>query len=378
MKSGFIRLILCGVLGVSLTAIVHAAGPSTVAKSNTTLWPDPITSKQAFDKASRAEILIFLSVYKENFNAEMKAADLNIKSFNAVSFERWKNRFKTYWLNTFIDATKSCKNDKEMGCSFKETDFAKLLNYAENFSTTLPEKYTAWKNMSRDFYQTYLKEQARLAALFPHPTSEILPLTDTEILGDRFKDGEFLLTLDDGPTQTDDTKKYAQLLRTHGISAFFFALGDALETKLKKNSPQSLKDIYQGHCLASHGYHHNSHQKWVDWKDSLNKTEDLIQKITENNSPVQFRPPYGQRQKNLTDYLATKHASVILWNIDSQDWQRKLSPPEVSVRIQKLMLLWRKGIILFHDVHKKGFVAIPDAIQLGKTAQLQWMDCSKI
>lgn len=381
MKNGFIRFLLrfcIGGLLLILTMIAQAAGPSAVAKSNIDLWPNLITSKEEFDTASRAEILIFLSVYKEKFSAEVKANDLNVKSINSVSFDRWKARFKTYWLNTFLDATKSCKNDKELGCGFKETDFEKLLAYSAQFKTSLPAKYGPWIEMSQGFYQTYLKEQARLAALFPNPTSEILPLADTEILGDRFNDGEFLLTLDDGPTQTDDTAKYSRLLRANGISAFFFALGDALETKLNKTSTEGLKNIYQGQCLASHGYHHKSHQKWTDWKNSIDKTQSLIKRITENNSPVAFRPPYGQSQESLINYLASQQSSIILWNIDSQDWQSSITAEEVSFRVKKLMLLWRKGIILFHDVHKKAFVAIPEAIQLGKISHLHWIDCSTL
>ena len=361
-----------------LTWSAHAAGPAAVAKANTNLWPDQISSKESYDTASRAEILLFLSVYQNMFAAPVNPADLGVKSINQSSFDRWQERFKRYWLNTYLDAAQSCKSVEALGCGFKESDFEKLLSYSKQFTTTLPAQYEPWKTMSQPFYQIYLKEQARLAALFPNPTSEILPLAETEIIGDHFKDGEFLLTMDDGPTLSDDTEKYTKLLRENGISAFFFALGDGLEAKLRKTPVETLRQVYQGQCLASHGYQHKSHQKWTEWKSSLDKTRDLVHRITGKDNPVAFRPPYGQVQLSVINYLASQQAPVILWNIDSQDWQGKITPEEVNMRVKKLMLLWRKGIILFHDVHKKGFTAIPGAIQLGKMAGLRWVDCGEI
>jgi peptidoglycan/xylan/chitin deacetylase (PgdA/CDA1 family) len=381
MKNDLVQCVLqffIGWLLLTLAVVAKAEDSFEVAKSKANLWPKPISSREAFDIASRAEILIFLSVYKEKFSAEVKPADIKVKSINSVSFDRWKKRFRHYWLNTFLDAEKTCNNAQDMGCGFKEADFKKLLAYSVKFSTSLPAEYSPWAEMSREFYQAYIKEQARLAALFPNPTSEILPIADTEIFGDGFKDGEFLMTMDDGPTQSDDTEKYSHLLRENKISAFCFALGDSLETKLKKTSVVTLKGIYRGHCLASHGYHHNPHPKWAGWKSSIDSASHVIRRITENNSPVLFRPPYGERQAELVRYLASQHSLIILWNIDSQDWQHSITSDEVSARVKKLMLLWRKGIILFHDVHKKAFTAIPDAIDFSNQANLRWIDCSSI
>lgn len=369
---------IAAAFALSTAISAQGVGPAVIAKSSTSLWPNTISSKTEYDQASRAEILIFLSIYKEFFSGNMDPASLGTHSIDWNSMNQWRNRFRINWLNTFLDATKSCKTADQMGCDFKGTNFDKLLEYAVNFSNSLPQQYAPWKTMSRDFYFAYLKEQARLAALFPHPTSEILPLDNREKFGDRFKDGEFLLTFDDGPTATGDTAKYTQLLRNQGISAFFFVLGDALGPQLKKSSPTSLKEMYRGQCIASHGYHHTSHQKMSDWQNSIDKTASLIKQISGVDSTISFRPPYGQRQQQLIDYLTQQHASVILWNIDSQDWQSKINAAEVTVRVEKLMLLWRKGIILFHDVHKKGLIAVPHIIQFGKAGNIQWKSCTAV
>lgn len=374
----FMLKIQLGLLAFLLATFVYADGPAAVAKSITLSWPLPIDSRVAFDTASRAEILLYLSVYKEQMANGIEPAALGVKTINPIAFNQWNTRFKVYWLNTYLDAMRTCKNTTELGCDYKGTDFESLLNYADHFKASLPEKFYPWRTMSQPFYEIYFKEQARLAALFPHPTSEILPFTNSEMLGDHFKDGEFMLTLDDGPTKSNDTAKYTALLRSNGIAAFFFALGDALDAKIKTNDLTTLKNMYQGQCLASHGYHHQSHQKWEDWKSSIDKTQTIIQQITGMHQAVSFRPPYGQLNENVAQYLANQHAPIILWNIDSQDWQNKITAEEVSVRVEKLMLLWRKGIILFHDVHQKAFVAIPDTIQFAKSSQLQWKDCTSL
>lgn len=40
---------------------------------------------------------------------------------------------------------------------------------------------------------------------------------------------------------------------------------------------------------------------------------------------------------------------IVLWNIDSQDMSPGLSIQQVADRVTTLMLLWRKGIIRWHD-----------------------------
>jgi hypothetical protein len=82
-----IRFLFCigGILLLAMDA--EAAGPSAVAKSSTDLWPHSITSRTDFNTASRAEILIFLSVYKEKFSAAVNAEDLGVKSINTASLD---------------------------------------------------------------------------------------------------------------------------------------------------------------------------------------------------------------------------------------------------------------------------------------------------
>lgn len=127
-----------------------------------------------------------------------------------------------------------------------------------------------------------------------------------------------------------------------------------------------------------HGFEHKSHQKWAEWKESLNKTRNKIIEIFPDQ-PVPFRPPYGQRSLELTKYQSGElKASVMLWNIDSQDWHSKIDASQVGDRVQKLMLLWRKGIILFHDVHPKALIAMMSLTSFADKAGLHWVNCHDI
>jgi len=363
------------VFGSSLS---FAAGPNEVAKAQQNLWPSKIDGAQSYNVASRAEILVFLKVYSELTSKTLTPEMFDIKKINATSIDAWKERSSKYWLNTFLDASKDCKPEL-LGCGFKGSQFKDLLVYANTFTAGLAKEYAPWLEMSTVFFTSYVKEQARLAALFPNPTSEILPLAGAEVFGDQFKDGEFLLTFDDGPTpKNGDTEKYTELLRKENISAFFFVLGNALKARIGKDAPADVAKIFQKQCLGSHGFEHKSHQKWTEWKSSLDQTKELIKSVSAE-SKFSFRPPYGQRSVELIEKQQKDSASsVILWNIDSQDWHSKIDAAQVGDRVQKLMLIWRKGIVLFHDVHKKTLTAVPQLVQFAKTNQLKWVDCHEI
>ena len=160
------------------------------------------------------------------------------------------------------------------------------------------------------------------------------------------------------------------LLNAQGIHAGFFVLGENLQSRLLKSRPEGVRKLYAEQCLWSHGYVHKSHQSYKEWKNSLSKTEQLISSV-KTNSKIFFRPPYGQRHVELMRYLEQHTSRAILWNMDSQDWHSRMSGDDVLARVQKLMLAWRKGIILFHDIHPKGLKALPALVEAMKRSRLE-------
>jgi peptidoglycan/xylan/chitin deacetylase (PgdA/CDA1 family) len=128
-------------------------------------------------------------------------------------------------------------------------------------------------------------------------------------------------------------------------------------------------------CVGAHGWTHTSHSRRPDWKDSVTSTLGLIQADMPQSYRGWFRPPYGQRRADSGAFFAANHIGVMLWNIDSQDWNRKISAEQARQRVLSLMLLWRHGVILFHDIHPKAKVAIPWLLAQTSADGVQWVDC---
>jgi peptidoglycan/xylan/chitin deacetylase (PgdA/CDA1 family) len=367
-------------LCLSVQPAVDAAGPVEVAKADFSLWPHAIESRTAFDAASRAELLVSALSLESFLESTPAPADLGVKQIRADSLRTWTETAKREWLRSFRAASGTCDSGA-LACGFRGSTWNELMAFAKRFEAEQASgaSYAPWLQNSRAFYGAYLKEQLRLAALFPHPTSEIMALDDSEILGDGLPDGRFALSLDDGPTAAGGyTDRYAALLAEHGISAFFFALGQALEQRIKSGSGMPLKTVYARQCLGSHGFEHKPHAQWREWKSSLENTRGLVRQIFPEQQKVMFRPPYGQRHIELVRFIDSQGSKVVLWNIDSQDWNGKIAKGDVSARVKKLMLLKRRGILLFHDVHDKGLAAIPDILRFADKSGLAWTDCHSL
>ena len=347
-----------------LPGISLAKGPEKIATLDRSLWPFSLSSSQQYNLASQYEIKRFAQIIATTpleHAQDIKAFTL-IDNINAPSVTQWLSQTKHLLLSNYNYAAKDCST---CGTADNWQQLSRIKNEESAEKAALLEK---WYQASGAFYQRYLYEQVRLAALFPRISSEIQTFNHHEITGHQFKDNEFLLTFDDGPSNNKGTEHLIELLNKADIHSFFFVMGERIA-----KSTKNLKEIYRQQCLGSHGFKHKSHQKWAEWQDSLATTSSLLSKISE--PPFWFRPPYGQRTPQVTEYLAKNNSQVMLWNIDSQDWNRKLSNQQALDRVMTLMLLWRKGIILYHDIHSKALFALPELNQLKQTTGVVWKDC---
>jgi peptidoglycan/xylan/chitin deacetylase (PgdA/CDA1 family) len=302
--------------------------------------------KLTFNEASEREILSFAAVIlnmpplSADFLApklELSADKINIKSVLQVH----KRIFDNLYMNYLAAISK--KNKTAAHKRFIET--------AKNFAVD---------SKRAEFYEAYFYELMRLAALFPKISSEIERLDGVEILGDEFGDREFLLTFDDGPSAKDgSTDQLIRLLNEHNQSALFFVLG---ENAAKRQN--ELQILYNNQYLASHGWQHISHAKTQNAKESILKTHELLSDLASYTKV--FRPPYGQRGTELSAFLKEQNIRLVLWNIDSQDWQKNVSAKAAAERVWTLMLVWRKGVILFHDTHDKAKNALPILFERAK------------
>ncbi|MCD1126023.1 polysaccharide deacetylase family protein [Jinshanibacter sp. LJY008] len=362
-------ILLIGLLSFNLMA----AGPQSMAVIDRSQLSDAeITDSASFDRASQLEILAFAKALLESESIpesqlpetlSLPAKRIDIKSMNKIRQSFWQRLAKSYRLAS----TSSAQSIERRVIEDLTVDKFRQLVQQANVSP-----------VRMAFHRTYVVEQLRLAALFPKTSSEISTFSDNEVTGESFADRQFVLTFDDGPSpENGSTVQLIDTLNRHQLHAYFFVLGESFQRRLQQQSKEQLMDLYQGQCVGSHGWQHKSHASWADWQNSVLESLNLISKTIPNSYALSFRPPYGQRRADSGAFFRQYQIPVVLWNIDSQDWSQKVSTQQASDRVLTLMLLWRKGIILFHDVHTKAPASVDYLYTLMSNAGVTWQDCRR-
>ncbi|MFT3931537.1 MAG: polysaccharide deacetylase family protein [Spongiibacteraceae bacterium] len=358
------------------TVCADSVGPANVAVADMALWSESIATPAGFDKASRAANIIYL----QQLHAMRTLSDddilraFNLKSVNRAGVDKWLSHEVIATASNYKIAEQSC-GDSDFTC-VKSGDGLSAL---ESGKVAFPKEFQAWSEGVTAFTKIYIGEQLRLAALFPKVTSEIDTFSSQEWTGSSVSDRQFFLTFDDGPTppngSSDDT---VRTLTTEKKTGTFFVLGENFQKRLAATSGDAMKTLYANHCIASHGWTHQSHAKLPSWQDSVIRTQEIItDSIEQRNVLPLFRPPYGQRKDNSGDFFKEQQIKVGLWNIDSQDWNAKIDVKSLENRVLILMLLKRHGVILFHDVHPKAKNALPRIFEAVDGA-VSWSDCHEL
>lgn len=368
-------VVLLGLLMMA-SGRLHAAGPSAVASIDRTLWPDSVNSPPAFDRASRAEILAFAHALAESeqLNDDALRIELKLKELDREAVDRMRT---IYWhrlaANYMLAATRCTSEEPFCMGSVSDSSFKRA---AASFTVVSEDRYGPWFRAAQSFHRIYLDELLRLASLFPKTSSEVDTYSSRELNGNELADRQFLLTFDDGPTRADgNTDKLLSVLHQHHLNATFFMLGEQLKSRLQQTPAIQLDSDYEGMCVAAHGWEHKSHSSWPEWQSSVTRSNDLVHNNFSASYVPLFRPPYGQRRADSGEFFNTKGLQVALWNIDSQDWNSKVDADQVKQRVLTLMLLWRHGVILFHDIHPKAQAAVPWLIQQMTGSGVRWIDC---
>lgn len=365
---------LVGFALLSTVRDVGAEDPPVIAVSDRSTWPDPVNSVETFDRASRAEILAFSKVLIET---ESVITEPSVQSFLGLL---WASLEAAY-----ASASARCR-PMEPFCPMNNSRVL-LRERANVFArANWDQRYTPWLKNALAFHRAYLNELLRLAILFPRISSEIETYNTNEISGTELPDRQFLLTFDDGPTiepngvdiNNGDTDRLMILLRELRLSAVAFVLGENFEARLQRTSPEDMRALYSGMCVGSHGWLHVSHAKWEQWEQSVLTSTALIRDVLPGEFVPLFRPPYGERRADSGEFFANQRLRVVLWNIDSQDWRDTVLADDAASRVMTLMLLWRHGIVLFHDVYPKAQTAVPQLAAWAARVGVHWLDCHRI
>ncbi|WP_046236823.1 polysaccharide deacetylase family protein [Pseudomonas syringae pv. coryli] len=356
----------------------QAAAP-VIATIDRSVWPERLETPGLFDVASRAEILAFAhELYlSEKLDEEGLKQRLGLRFVNVPSLNVVRHRLWLRLLENYQNAQKSCEQDANF-CVLVE-DMDQLRQRAEEYQVSNDSFYANWARPGAAFHQRYLNELLFMAALFPQTSSEIERYNSDEMSGDEMPDRTFMLNFESGPSPADGgTDWLADFMRQQKMTATFFVLGKSLQERLESTSVAGVQALYRQQCVGIQGWEYRSHSQWLDWQDSVRRSAALVQQVLPDNFVPLFRPPYGHRRADSGDFFRAEHLRVSLWNIDAEDDTGRLSAEQVGDRVLTLMLLWRKGTVVFHDVANKAQSALP--LLLANTAQseLIWDDCRNI
>lgn len=351
-----------------------AAAEPPAALLDRASWPEALTSPELFDVASRAEVLGFA---RELADSELLSEDalaqrldlrqINMEAVNALRQRLWQR----LWDN-FDKAQQSCEQDASF--CYAIDDLPALRREAATFQVASDSFYAKWLVPGKQFNTDYLNELLHMAALFPQISSEVTRFNDQERNGEDFKDRVFLLTFDGGPSLAPGTTDWmTDYLRKQKMSATFFVLGNSVELRRDRQPDEDLQALYAEQCVGVQGWQYRSHSQWNDWKDSIQRSVALVQGQLPASFVPLFRPPYGQRRADSGSFFAAQQLRVALWDIDSEDGQ--LSAVQSADRVITLMLLWRRGVIAFHDVQDRAKVAVPMILQQTAQSGIAWEEC---
>ncbi len=181
-------------------------------------------------------------------------------------------------------------------------------------------------------------------------------------------DKTVVLTFDDGP-HNRNTAAILDTLKEYNVKAYFFAVGQNIGTvngdtiKLSKSSAQLQRALSEGHILANHSFTHPVLTKLSSekQKQELLDTNRLLTAVS-GGDISNFRPPYGAKNEQLVKLSHDSGMRSVMWNIDSKDWADPM-PESIVSRVMEELEKKKKGILLFHDIHKQTVQALPDLLQ---------------
>jgi peptidoglycan/xylan/chitin deacetylase (PgdA/CDA1 family) len=343
-----------------------------VAVGNRRLWTESVNTPNGFDRASRA-LILFYALELDNQKAGERRASVN----------KWLIKESNLALQNYQNAAKTCASGDWtcVGAINNPEDFI-----AKARAVQVPDALGAWQKETAEFVGIYVAEQIHLADVFPTTSSEIELFNDTEFSGDETADRKFFLTFDDGPTAPGgNTDEVLEMLAAEKKSAVFFVLGRSFAARQRTNGKASIAQVYKGQCVGAHGWEHISHEKRSKyafenrWQTSVTDTISLLRTSFDGTQVFvpMFRPPYGQRKPDSGAFFQKEGLRVAFWNLDSQDWNAQISAEDVVNRIETLMLIKRRGVLLFHDIHPKAAQAVPTIIRDFGSA-IEWGDCRQL
>ncbi|MDD4839110.1 MAG: polysaccharide deacetylase family protein [Clostridia bacterium] len=154
----------------------------------------------------------------------------------------------------------------------------------------------------------------------------------------------------------DKTEGIIKILNDNEADATFFLVGfwiDRYEEETKMIADAGLEI----------GNHSNNHLKMSqltvdEIEKEISSVNERIKKLT-NNTPVYFRPPFGDYNNRLLEVVSSLNMVAIQWSIDTLDW-KGLSAKQI---VERVVPNAKSGdIVLFHNNSDNVLNALPIVI----------------
>jgi peptidoglycan/xylan/chitin deacetylase (PgdA/CDA1 family) len=174
---------------------------------------------------------------------------------------------------------------------------------------------------------------------------------------DFLREGEIVLTFDDGPWPKN-TPAVLAALAAHCTKAIFFPIG--LHATYE---PGILKQVAaDGHAIGSHTWCHQDLSKTTgrcqvngktenveyDPRDEIEKGISAVRWAVGGPTAPYFRFPALRQPQELVDYLGKRNIAIFSTDIDSFDFKLR-QPEQVRQSVMAKLKKNGKGIVLMHD-----------------------------
>lgn len=174
------------------------------------------------------------------------------------------------------------------------------------------------------------------------------------------RDGEIVLTFDDGPTP-GTTDKVLAALASECVRATFFMVG-----RNAADHPDMVRKVARlGHTIGYHTWDHPHLNKLpLDQAEAnINRGIEAVGKAlrgTESTTPSTpfFRFPYFESTPTLLNHLEKRGIAVFGADFWASDWV-KMAPEEELKLLTGRLEGHRKGIILLHDAQMRTAEMLP-------------------
>ena len=167
------------------------------------------------------------------------------------------------------------------------------------------------------------------------------------------------ITYDDGPHNVY-TKKIVDELSKYGFKATFFVVGNRVDGTAYNGVAGITYAYEKGNEIGIHAYTHTEYyNKCSDdvYRYEIDNTAKAIKNVLGDIKINMMRPVGGAIS---SDRVETSEYSIILWNVDTEDWKYKYSSDDtessaeekVQAIVDNVMNQVSDGsIILMHDIY---------------------------